>query len=84
MLDVGLQEFRNEGRRRRREVLLAALDAAGITQAELVRRLTLAGEKTATTTVNRWCTGAGPLDEDALRYVLLILGMPEDWRPKTT
>lgn len=60
------------------------MDVVGVSQAELVRLLTLAGEKTATTTVNRWCTGAGPLDEDALRYVLTILKLPADWTPTTT
>lgn len=78
---VGLAEFKQEGRRRRREVLLAALAATATTQAELVRRMTLEGERTAPTTVNRWCTGVADIDQDTLRYVLHLLGLPVTWEP---
>lgn len=85
MLDtVGLQEFRQDGRRRRRETLLAALEATGSSQADLIRKLTLAGEKTAVTTVNRWCTGVGPIDEDTLRFVLTVLELGPDWQPPSS
>lgn len=65
----------------RRARLLAALGHTGISQAELVRRLNLAGERTATTTVNRWCVGKVSISEAMLRYVLTTMGLPADWQP---
>jgi transcriptional regulator with XRE-family HTH domain len=64
----------------RRMRLLAALAHTGMSQAELVRRMNLAGEKTATTTVNRWCVGKVPISEATLRYVLTRMGLSADWK----
>lgn len=68
---------------RRRARLLAALAHTGTSQADLVRKLNLAGERTATTTVNRWCVGKVSISEAMLRYVLTLMGLPSDWEPPT-
>ena len=81
MQAVSIKEARASGRRRRRDVLVAALAEKGLTQAGLVHRLHLAGEKTANTTVNGWCTGRTEIDGDTLGEILRLLGLPADWQP---
>lgn len=78
--EVGLSEVRQEGRRRRRERFVAAIDATGVTQADLARRMNREGLKTAPTTVNRWYVGAANIDEDMLTFVMQLLGLPASWQ----
>lgn len=78
---VSIKEARDRGRRERRQILVDAIAAKGMTQSDLVRALHLAGEKTASTTVNGWCTGRTEIDSDTLGEVLRVLGLGEQWRP---
>jgi len=77
-----LSDFELEEGARRRSVLVAALEMTGVSQAELVRKLNLEGQKTAPTTVNRWVRGKVTMGEAMLRYVLTLLGLPADWQPE--
>ena len=76
-----LSEFERVEAERKRLKFLAALEATGLRQADVVRLMTLAGEKTAPTTVNRWAKGKATISEATLRYVLSLMGLPENWEP---
>ncbi len=78
---VTLSEAKKEGRRRRHLRFVAALEAADVTQADLVRFFALAGDKTNATTVNGWFLDRSEIDADTLDYVLRLLGLPADWQP---
>jgi hypothetical protein len=66
-----------EERRRR---LVAAMQAAGVSQSELHRRLVDLDERTSLATVNRWCNGKYAISEVTLRGILTVLGLPADWQ----
>ncbi|NBW17483.1 MAG: XRE family transcriptional regulator [Caulobacteraceae bacterium] len=76
-----LSDLERDEARERRRVLLAALAKTSTTQSELARKLNLAGERTAVTTVNRWCRGKATMSAATLRYVLSILSLDPMWRP---
>jgi transcriptional regulator with XRE-family HTH domain len=56
--------------------VIAALAAAGVSQAELARRLGL-----NQTTVNRWCKGVAPVSRMAWLAMTQALGLPATWEP---
>lgn len=58
------------------EHLVAALDAAGVSQSELARRLW-----TTQGTVNRWCRGKAPITRLVWLACLHALGLPVEWEP---
>jgi transcriptional regulator with XRE-family HTH domain len=76
-----LSEIEREEGALRRLRLLAALEITGASQSDVARKMNLAGERTAVTTVNRWCRGKAVMSEATLRYVLTVLGLPADWQP---
>jgi hypothetical protein len=79
-----ISEFERAAGAERRRRLVAALNHVGMSQTDLVRRLNLAGERTAPTTVNRWYLGKSVMSEGMLRYVLALLELPPDWQPPTS
>jgi transcriptional regulator with XRE-family HTH domain len=76
-----LSEIEREEGALRRVRLLAALEVTGTSQSDVARKMNLAGERTAVTTVNRWCRGKAVMSEATLRYVLTVLGLGADWQP---
>lgn len=59
-----------------RGVLIAALEATGVSQSELARRL-----GGAFSTVNKWVNGKAALSRARWMEVTQHLGLPLDWKP---
>ncbi len=77
---VGLEDAIQEGRRRRHARLVAAVEARGLKQVEVITLLHRRGEKTTSATFSGWFTGRVGIDIDTLEYVLETLGLPKGWQ----
>lgn len=60
----------------RRRLLVAALEAVGVNQSELGRRLDV-----DVTSINRWCNGRAVFRQARWFAVAAALGLPVDWKP---